>query len=136
MINSPISREQRENLIEKAAQASKRAYSPYSGVRVGAALLDADGNIFSGANVENASYGLTVCAERVALLKAVTSGKKCFAALAIYSEDVFPLPCGACLQTLSEFFKGGEIMIVSNGKDEFEGTFKEFLPFRFSLGER
>lgn len=92
-------------LLEAAKSAAQYSYSPYSGFRVGAALLCADGNVYTGVNVENASYGLTNCAERSAVFSAVSSGKKDFTAIAIYSPDsTLPVPpCGACRQVLSEF---------------------------------
>lgn len=136
MTKPQINKEQKEKLLEEAVSASLLSYSPYSKVKVGAALLALDGEVFCGANVENASFSLTVCAERIALYKAVSSGKKEFLAVAVYSDDVLPLPCGACLQALSEFFNGDETLIVSNGKELLEKTFKEFLPYRFSLGAK
>lgn len=92
-------------LIEAAKSAADYSYSPYSRFRVGAALLCTDGTVFTGTNVENASYGLTNCAERSAVFSAVSSGYKDFAAIAVYSPDsAEPVPpCGACRQVLSEF---------------------------------
>lgn len=91
-------------LVEHARRAAETAYCPYSHFSVGAALLSADGRIFSGCNVENASYGLTVCAERIALFKAVSAGVREFEAIAIAGGMASPvLPCGACLQVLIEF---------------------------------
>ena len=91
-------------LIEAAAQAASRAYAPYSRYRVGAALRLGNGEIVCGCNVENASFGLTLCAERVAVAAAVARGERSFAALAIVAEgEAPPFPCGACRQTLAEF---------------------------------
>jgi cytidine deaminase len=91
-------------LLAEAKKATKQAYAPYSKYRVGAALLTADGTIFQGCNVENASYGLTVCAERVALFSAISAGHRKFKALAIVASGrKAPSPCGACRQVLAEF---------------------------------
>lgn len=99
------------SLIEAAAAARAAAHSPYSKLRVGAAILCADGTVYSGANVENASYGLSMCAERVALFSAVSAGKRQFLAIAVVYDDTEPArPCGACRQALREF--GGDIDIV------------------------
>jgi cytidine deaminase len=93
-----------KELLREAAEAASQAYCPYSDYRVGAALLTTDGRVFRGCNVENASYGLTNCAERTALFAAVAQGYRSFAALAIAcSGDEPPYPCGACRQVLVEF---------------------------------
>jgi cytidine deaminase len=91
-------------LIDAAREAARTSYSPYSGFAVGAALLVSDGRVFLGANVENCSYGLTICAERVAMFRAVTEGARSFRRMAIVTHDGRPaLPCGACRQVLAEF---------------------------------
>lgn len=91
-------------LLGKAAQAAAAAYSPHSGYRVGAALRTDDGAVFTGCNVENASFGLTVCAERVAVFNAVAAGRRRFTALAVVAGGATtPYPCGACRQVLAEF---------------------------------
>ncbi len=93
-----------DKLIDAARVARENAYAPFSGFQVGAALLTTDGKIFTGCNVENSSYGLTMCAERTAVFKAVSEGHREFAAIAIYSESAPPArPCGACRQVLYEF---------------------------------
>jgi len=93
-----------EPLIQKAIDARQYAYMPYSGFAVGAALLTKGGKVFSGCNVENASYGLTLCAERVALFKAISEGERSFQALAVVADTEKPIsPCGACRQVLVEF---------------------------------
>ena len=93
-----------QHLIAIAAEARARAYAPYSSFNVGAALLDADGRIFAGCNVENVSFGLTICAERVAVSSAITAGSKTFRAIAIVSDSTKPVvPCGACRQVMAEF---------------------------------
>jgi len=101
------------NLIKIAKEASKNSYSPYSKYKVGAAILAKDGKIYSGVNVENASYGLTICAERAALCAAILAGNKQIKKIAIYANSQkTPIPCGACLQSLSEFSKSLEIVVA------------------------
>ena len=91
-------------LLANAKTASKYAYAPYSKYRVGAALLTSDGTVFPGCNIENSSYGLTICAERTAMFSAIAAGKRKFKALAIVSTGKKPpSPCGACRQVLAEF---------------------------------
>ena len=93
-----------KQLVKAAIRAARASYSPYSLFPVGAALLDGNGKVFTGCNVENASYGLTICAERVALLKAVSAGCRTFKALAVAGgKGVAARPCGACLQVIAEF---------------------------------
>ncbi len=120
---------QKIELIEQARLAQKNAYSPYSKFSVGAALLTKDGKIFTGCNVENISYGLSMCAERAALFKAVSEGFKEFSAIAISTSSKKPtFPCGACRQVLSEF---GNIEIYLN-HDEKSYSISDLLPFSFS----
>ena len=105
---------QRKTLIARAVAAKARAYAPYSGFRVGAALLADDGTIFGGCNVENSSYSLTVCAERNAVFQAAARGKTRFRAIAIASDDPgFLSPCGACRQVLSEFNPSMEVILTT-----------------------
>ncbi len=120
-------------LIEKAKQASLNAYAPYSGFKVGAALLTKSGKIFSGCNVENSSYGLSNCAERTAVFKAISAGENEFSEIVIYvdSEKLF-MPCGACRQVLSEFNLDMKITVISR-KKTFETSLKELLPHNFRL---
>ena len=128
-----------KELVELAVKARKNSYSPYSGYRVGAALLCADGEVFLGANVENASYSLTNCAERTALFAAVAAGKREFEAIAIVGgggEEIsdFCAPCGACRQALAEFSKGGSLrVILSNGSGKRNFTLADLLPEAFAL---
>lgn len=119
-------------LIEEAADASKKAYCPYSGYAVGAAVMTEDGKIYSGCNIENASYSLTMCAERTALFKAVSDGAKKIIAASVYSEGgKLPYPCGACRQALSEFCDENASVIVSDGKETVIRTLSELLPLGF-----
>lgn len=122
-----------EKLIKAAADASRKAYAPYSNISIGAALISKSGKIFTGANIENSSYSLTVCAERVAIFGAVFDGECSFQALAVYSDEVLPVPCGACLQVLAEFFEGNELIFVANKERLIEKKFKELLPFSFKI---
>ncbi len=119
-------------LREAAARALQRSYAPYSGHRVGAALETPAGRIHTGVNVENASYGLTLCAERVALFKAVSEGDREFRRLAVVSEGVPPLPCGACRQALAEF--APDLRVLVQGRDGAEErSLSELLPSPFQL---
>ena len=105
-----------EKLLEMAREARKNAYAPYSGYRVGAALLSKDGRIFTGCNVENAAYGNSFCAERTALVKAVSEGVREFDAIAIAAEGSAPFPCGACRQSLYEFAPALDVLVTWNGE--------------------
>ena len=99
------------NLIDRAAAAMKSAYSPYSRIPVGAALLCDDGTVYTGCSIENAALGCTMCAERVALYKAVSEDKRSFKRLAVYAESgKYVFPCGTCRQVLSEFSPNIEIL--------------------------
>ncbi len=121
----------REVLLREAEQVRERAHAPYSGFRVGAALLTERGNVFAGCNVENASYGLTVCAERSAVLAAVAAGETRFEMIAVVTEGVEPVaPCGACRQVLAEFAPG--LRVVSRAGDQIEEwTLDSLLPAPF-----
>jgi cytidine deaminase len=121
------------DLIEAAKEASRKAYAPYSHIGVGAALATASGKVFKGSNIENSSYSLTICAERVALFKAIYDGERVFKALAVYSEEILPVPCGACLQALSEFFGGDELVYIASGDRLLMKKFKELLPESFKI---
>jgi cytidine deaminase len=122
-------------LLDRAREARAHAYAPYSRFPVGAALLAADGRVFTGCNVENASYGLANCAERVAIGKAVSEGARAFAAIAVIGpEDVEPCaPCGACRQVLYEF--GPELPVIfpaAEGEGGYQvRTMDELLPGAF-----
>jgi cytidine deaminase len=110
-----------ETLARQALAARERAYAPYSRFRVGAALLAADGTLYTGANVENASYPLSNCAERVAIQSAVAAGARAFSAMAVASAGGVA-PCGACRQVLYEFAPGMQVHLVDEG-----GTITTFL---------
>lgn len=121
-----------KKLIDKAAEAKKNAYPPYSGFHVGAALLTNDGEIYTGCNIENSTFGLTLCAERTAIFKAMSEGQRKFTAIAIVSDSSdFIYPCGACRQII--FDHCGEIDIICTNKNEEFKIHKtsELLPFAF-----
>jgi cytidine deaminase len=123
---------QMDALFEEARKAAARAYAPYSHFHVGAALLAEDGTIFSGCNVENRSFGLTICAERNAVVQAVAHGKRSFTALAISTPDsAAPVgPCGACRQVLSEFMPpDAPVRFAGSGPDRVDTTMGELLPY-------
>ena len=124
-------------LLAMAEDARKKSYSPYSGITVGAALLTQDGKVFCGANIENASYTPTVCAERVAFFKAISEGESKFLAIAIAggekdkpSKADFP-PCGVCRQVMGEFCDKDFIIIWGNGEKITKKTLGEILPLGF-----
>lgn len=127
-------------LAERAMGAMERAYAPYSGFRVGAALLAADGSVTEGCNVENAAYPVTICAERAAVAAAVTRGVRSFRAIVIATEGDAPAsPCGMCRQVLMEFAPELEVLSVTRSGAEARWTMAELLPHAFtptSLGRR
>ncbi len=122
----------KEKLIELAAEARERAFAPYSNFKVGAALETEDGDFFIGCNIESASYGLTVCAERVAIWKAVSEGKKSFKTIAVVvdTEELTP-PCGVCRQIIWEFCHDIPVILANlKGKSETV-MMSELLPRAF-----
>lgn len=120
-----------EKLIEKALEAMNYAYAPYSKFKVGAALVT-DGVVYTGCNIENSSYGATICAERCAISKAVSEGHRKIEKIAIVSSSGdFTPPCGICRQVMEEFMTEGRI-ILSNGNEIKEYTVRELLPAGFS----
>ncbi len=122
-----------QELIQAAQQARSRAYAPYSRYQVGAAVRAASGRIYTGSNVENASYGLTICAERVALVNAVAAGERKFTALAVAAGEGEPgMPCGACRQFMAEWFTPDvPIVVVSSHGQQKQFTFAQLLPEPF-----
>jgi cytidine deaminase len=125
-------------LLDRARKASLKAYAPYSGIRVGAAALAAGGKVYTGCNVENASSGLTVCAERVAIQNAISAGEKRMAAVAVFSPDMKSItPCGACRQVMAEFETPASpgLLIIIEGKKGIEVMpLGELLPRAFRAG--
>jgi len=121
-------------LIDKCFEAKQKSYSPYSKFPVGAALFCEDGTIFTGVNVENASNGLTICAERTALTKAVSEGYRDFTAIAVCSnlEDTYITPCGMCRQSLVEFSKKIQVIMTKKDKTYMIMTSGELLPHCFT----
>jgi homotetrameric cytidine deaminase/rRNA maturation RNase YbeY len=116
----------------RACEALKGAYVPYSGFKVGACLLAEDGRVFSGCNIENASYGASICAERTALVKGVSEGARAFTAIAVAAERTAAWPCGICRQALNEFAADGMKVIVGQAGCAFEvAQFSDILPRSF-----
>ena len=126
-----------KELIAKATEARKRAYAPYSKFLVGAALLTYRGKVYTGVNVENASYGLTVCAERVAVFKAVSQGESKFKKITIVTDTDQPKSlCGACLQVLSEFEEDLEIVCATLRGRKKRYKLRQLLPQAFKRMSR
>ena len=123
-----------QELIKTAQEAMEKAYAPYSGFKVGAAILTTDGKVYSGCNVENASYGAMVCAERCAALKAVSEGCTSFSMIVIVSSTgKYTYPCGVCRQFLSEFFEeDGKLILWDERRGAMEIAFWDMLPNAFT----
>ncbi len=118
-----------EELLAAAKAARASAYAPYSKFAVGAALLTAEGEVFTGCNVENLSFGLTVCAERNAVFAAVNAGRRSFLRIAVCADSKEPVaPCGACRQVLAEFAPDVEVISITLTGDEYRARMSELLP--------
>jgi len=131
MMETMLTNELRRELVQRAIEARKMAYAPYSNYMVGAALLTRSGKFFSGANVENAAYPMSLCAERVAIFKAVSEGEREFVAVAVVTANG-GTPCGACRQVMAEF--GLDILVLvadAGGRLVQEARLSELLPGAF-----
>ncbi len=125
-----------KKMIELAQSAMKNSYSPYSHFKVGACLKTVNGKYFVGTNIENSSYGASICAERSALTCAISSGEKNFEAIAIVSSgDDFCPPCGICRQVLSEFSDDIKVVLAKSPQDYVVYTLSELLPHKFFEGD-
>ena len=123
-----------EKLIEMAEEAMKNAYAPYSSFSVGAAVLTDDGSVYTGCNIENSSYGATICAERTAIVKAVSEGKRKFEKIAIVSSSGdLTYPCGMCRQVMAEFMIDGIVVLKDKNGNITEEKVKELIPKSFVL---
>ena len=124
-----------KELIEKAISARETAYAPYSHFKVGAALLTADGHIYTGCNIENISYPVGICAERVAMSQAAANGERKFIAMAIAGgKDSYCFPCGMCRQFMAEFCDECFDVILVRSLDDYQYlSFKELMPYTFSF---
>jgi cytidine deaminase len=134
-MDTALEPKQIDTLVEAAKEARQRAYAPYSRFQVGAALLGSDGQVYAGCNVENASFGLTICAERAAVANAIAHGCREFVALAVVAQSDSGLvtPCGACRQVLAEFNPNLPV-ICSNGTDPVRTLLlNDLLPYRFDF---
>jgi cytidine deaminase len=126
-----------DDLVTAAATARARAYAPYSSFLVGAAVLAADGRVFAGCNVENASYGLSMCAERVAIFNAVAQGARDIVAVAVVTHADPPAsPCGACRQVMAEFAPRARVVLANVGGGRVETSVDALLPVAFGLRTR
>ena len=125
-----------KDLVQLAKEGMQHSYAPYSGFRVGAAVLAASGKVYTGCNVENGSYGLSICAERVAVFNAISAGEKKLEAIAIISSGKERVtPCGACRQVMAEFNPQLQLILADAKGDYEEFTLPELLPEMFSLEE-
>ncbi len=124
-------------ILNMAKEASEKAYAPYSRFAVGAALECANGKVFTGCNIENAALGSTICAERVAIGKAVSEGERNFVRIAIYGEGKeYCMPCGTCRQVLAEFAKDMEVLCARATGGYVSYRLKELLPHAFVLRDK
>lgn len=138
-MSKTLTKEEEKMLLDAAQTVREHSYSPYSNFKVGAAVLTRDGEIFTGTNIENASYGLTVCAERNAIFAAVSAGKRRFRALALITQKLpglaFNSPCGACRQVMSEFMAPDTPVLVAvldgTKRIVYRKKLRDFMPFPF-----
>ncbi len=121
-----------QELCRKATDMLQMSYVPYSGFRVGAAVECADGTIYTGCNIENAAYSPTVCAERTAIFKAVSEGRRSFRRIAIAADtEEFTAPCGVCRQVMMEFAPNMEVILVNRNGDTKTLSLQQLLPYGF-----
>lgn len=126
-----------KELVESALSVLDRSYSVYSKYKVAAAVEMDDGSVYNGVNIENASYGLTICAEQSAIANAITNGdSRKISKIAIINPDSYPFPCGACRQFISEFTKDAKIIVARNTGDYKVYNIKDLLPASFSLYDK
>ena len=138
-MSKTLTKEEEKMLVDAAQTVREHSYSPYSKFKVGAAVLTRDGEIFTGTNIENASYGLTVCAERNAIFAAVSADKRRFRALALITQKLpglaFNSPCGACRQVMSEFMAPDTPVLVAvldgTKRIVYRKKLRDFMPFPF-----
>ncbi len=121
----------KKELVRRALEAKEKAYTPYSHFNVGAAILTEDDKIYTGCNIENASYTPTVCAERVSIFKAVSDGITSFKAIAVVGDSELTYPCGVCRQVIREFSEDLPILIGRDDGSYMEYKLKDFLPYSF-----
>ncbi|CCQ97376.1 Cytidine deaminase [[Clostridium] ultunense Esp] len=121
----------KQYLIKKALEAQEKAYVPYSNFKVGAALLTEDGELYTGCNIEIASYSPTLCAERTAIFKAVSEGHKKIKIIAVVGDSDFTYPCGVCRQVIREFGKDATIIVANSEEDYREYKLDDLLPHSF-----
>lgn len=121
-----------QNLIERAKNAAKHAYCPYSNFPVGAIIVTKNGKVYSGCNVENAAYGSTICAERSAICKMIAAGERQIEWVVIYTPtDIASAPCGACRQVINEFGPDARVVSICDSKDEINVLLSDLLPRAF-----
>jgi cytidine deaminase len=131
-----MNEEMKGRLLDHAKQARERAYVPYSGFKVGAALVTKDGRIYDGCNIENASYGLSNCAERTAIFKAISEGVEEIEAIAVVADTASPVPpCGACRQVIAEFNPKMRVILSNLQGNVAEYTIDELLPGAFGRAD-
>lgn len=121
----------KENLISEAKKVREKAYAPYSKFKVGAALLSKSGKVYTGCNIESASYTPTICAERVAISKAISEGEREFKCIAIVGSSDYTFPCGVCRQVIREFGLDIKVIVANSENDFKEFTLQELLPHSF-----